>query len=103
MKRVSLNHSQRIVVVAGAGIALYFFGAWAMTWGTRGFTGWTGYAPLQNKNSLSFTTSTDYLGLGLHPWIRLVIWLILAAVWVGFSLVTLRSATPDVDEARLED
>ncbi|HEV3188558.1 MAG TPA: hypothetical protein VGZ04_11035 [Acidimicrobiales bacterium] len=103
MNRVSLNHSQRIVVVVGAGIALYFFGVWAMTWGLSGFTGWTRYAPLQNKNSISFTTSTDYLGPGLHPWVRLIIWLILVAVWAAFSLVTLRSATPDVVQPRLDD
>jgi hypothetical protein len=103
MKGASLNHPQRIVVVVGAGIALYFFGVWAMTWGLSGLSGWTGYAPLNQQTSTSFTTSTDYLGPGLHPWVRLLIWLILAAVWTGFSIVMLRSATPDVVEPRLDD
>ncbi|HEV3267401.1 MAG TPA: hypothetical protein VGZ68_03285 [Acidimicrobiales bacterium] len=102
MKRAPLNHSQRIVAVVGAGLALYFFGAWAMTWGLRGFTGWTGYAPLNNTSSSTFTTSTQYLGPGLHPWVRLVIWLILTAVWTGFALVVLRSRTLAVDRPDFE-
>jgi len=89
MKRVSLNPAQRVVIVVGAGVALYVFGAWAMTWGTRGFTGWTGYAPLSN------TATSTFLGTGLHPWVRLVIWLLLALVWVALSLVLLRNRPPE--------
>ena len=97
MKRAPLNYSQRIIIVVGAGIALYFFGAWAMTWDTRGFTGWTGYAPLSNTASLTFP------GTGLYPWVRLVIWLIIVTAWVGFSLVTLRSTTSYRDVMDLDN
>ena len=97
MKRASLNYSQRIVIVVGVGVALYFFGTWAMTWGTRGLTGWVGYAPLSN------TATSTFLGTGLHPWVRLVIWLILAAAWVGSSLVLLRSRYPDNVATDLEN
>jgi hypothetical protein len=97
MKRATMNYSQRIVIVVGIGVALYFFGAWAMTWGTRGLTGWTGYAPVSNTASSTFTATSIFLGTGLHPWVRLVIWLIIAAAWVGSSLVLLRSRNPEVD------
>ncbi|MHB8379551.1 MAG: hypothetical protein ACYDB2_06490 [Acidimicrobiales bacterium] len=95
MRRVPLNYPQRVVIVVGAGIVLYFFGVWAMTWGPHGFTGWTGYAPVRNTPSATLTATSDFLGAGLHPWVRLIIWLILAATWVGFSLVLLRSRSTD--------
>ena len=87
MKRASLNYSQRMVLVVGTGVALYFFGAWVMTWGARGPTGWVAYAPLSNTAQL--------FDEGLYPWVRLVIWLIISAVWVGISLVLLRERNPD--------
>lgn len=91
MKRASLNYSQRMIIVVGVGVALYLFGTWAMTWGTRGFTGWVGYAPVSN------TATSTFLGTGLYPGVRLVIWLITAAVWVGFSLVMLRTRSSNGD------
>jgi hypothetical protein len=94
MKRTPLNFSQRMTVVVGAGVALYFFGTWAMTWGTRGLTGWVACAPLSN---------TAQLGLGLHPWVRLIIWLILAFVWTGMPLVVLRTPRGGPDRNELPD
>ena len=75
-----------MVVVVGLGAGLYFFGSWLTTRGEVGF-GWVGYAPL-----------SDFPG-GLHPWIRLLIWLALIVVWVGAGVVLLRSrATDDASE-----
>jgi uncharacterized membrane protein YwaF len=83
MKR--MNRSQRLVIVVGLGVALYFFGGWITTRGTGAQFGWVAYAPLSNTNNL--------LG-GLHPWVRLVIWLVLIVVWAVASLWLLRSSEP---------
>ncbi len=85
-----LNRAQRIVMVVGLGIACYFFGAWVTSRGTGwpgGGTGWTGYAPLTNPYD------TPNLIGGLHPWVRMVIWLVLVLVWVVASVLLLRSRT----------
>jgi heme/copper-type cytochrome/quinol oxidase subunit 1 len=79
-----MNKAQRVVIVVGLGVALYFFGGWVTTRGT-GATGWTGYAPLQVYN-------TPNLFGGLHPWVRLVIWLVLTLIWVIVSVLLLRSS-----------
>ncbi|MGA2294172.1 MAG: hypothetical protein ABSG24_02975 [Acidimicrobiales bacterium] len=77
------NGAQRVVIVIAAGAALLFFGDWVTALGSRSLTGWTGYAPLQS-------TYVPYLG-GLHPWVRLVIWLALIALWAAMSIALLRS------------
>lgn len=76
-----INLPQRVVIVVGLGAAIYVFGLWAMTWGSPApfATGWTGYAPLE---------STAY---GLQPWARLLVWLVLIAMWVVTSALVLRS------------
>ncbi|MGC1418948.1 MAG: hypothetical protein WA786_02350 [Acidimicrobiales bacterium] len=83
MRPLRLNSAQRVVIVIGVGAALLFFGDWVTSLGSRSFTGWTGYAPLQS-------TYVPYLG-GLHPWARLVIWLALIALWLAMSIALLRS------------
>jgi len=78
-----LNMRQRIVVVIGFGAGLYFVGGW-ITGGSRAATGWTSYAPL----------SAGSPNLGdpwLHPWVRLLVWLTVVAVWVVSSAALLRS------------
>jgi hypothetical protein len=75
-----LNFGQRIVIVIGLAAVLLTSGEWAMTWGTRFYSGWTGYAPLY----------TPYEG-GLYPWARLLVWLGLTAIWVGASVALLRT------------
>jgi len=87
MRPSRLNAGQRIVVVVGLGVALYFFGSWVTTRGI-GATGWVAYAPLSN------TYNTPGLPGALHPWIRLVIWLFLVLVWVIASVTLLRSPGP---------
>ena len=79
-----LNRAQRIVVVIGLGVALGFFGGWVTALGSvSGAFGWTGYAPLR--------VATFGPESGLHPWVRLVIWLALTVVWAGTSIILLRS------------
>ena len=90
-----LNRGQRIVIVVGLGVVLYFFGAWVTTRGT-GATGWVGYAPLTNP----YTTPNAFGGL--HTWVRLVIWLFLALVWVVASVVLLRTPPTPNDSADTE-
>jgi heme/copper-type cytochrome/quinol oxidase subunit 1 len=78
-----LNLGQRIVVVIGLAAGLVILGAWAMTWGTHSFTGWTGYAPLSRS---IYVPS----GGGLHLWALALIWLALISIWVVVSVVVLR-------------
>jgi hypothetical protein len=75
------NSRQRLVVVIGLGVALYFFGGWITTRDT--FSGWVAYAPLSNTMNVP--------GSGLHPWVRLLIWLALILVWIVASVVLLRT------------
>jgi heme/copper-type cytochrome/quinol oxidase subunit 1 len=79
-----LNRQQRIVFVIGLGIGLYVFGGWATTRGGVG-SGWVSYAPLSDAANRSD------IGPGLHPWVRLVIWLALITIWVVVGVLLLRS------------
>jgi hypothetical protein len=88
-----LNTRQRIVVVIGLGVGLYFFGGWVTTRGGVG-TGWVAYAPLSNT-----VNTANYPGQVHHPWVRLIIWLALIIVWVLTSVVLLRSpSTPKAED-----
>ena len=81
------NLRQRIVVVIGLGFGLGFFGLWATTRGAAGLAyGWVGYAPL----SRAIFAPVDG---GLHPWVRLIIWLALTVVWTVASLLLLRTSS----------
>jgi len=82
------NVQQRVVIVIGLGVGLYCFGGWVTTRGGSG-SGWVAYAPLSNTINAS-----DLPGPGLHPWVRLLIWLALIAVWVVVGVVLLRSRSP---------
>jgi hypothetical protein len=76
-----LNIHQRIILVIGLGAAIFFFGGWVTTRGA--LTGWVAYAPLSN--------TANFPNMGLHPWVRLLIWLALILVWLVFSVAVLRS------------
>ena len=80
-----MNSGQKLVIVVGLGIALHFFGGWATTHNT--FSGWVAYAPL--------SSTVNVPGGGLHPWVRLVIWLVLIVVWVLTSVALLRNSEPE--------
>jgi heme/copper-type cytochrome/quinol oxidase subunit 1 len=77
---------QRVVVVIGFAAGLYFFGSW-ITSRVGTATGWTSYAPLSIGQA-------NPPGPGLHPWVRLIIWLALILIWVLSSVFLLRSPRP---------
>ena len=79
--RRGMTTGQRVVIIVGLGLALGCFGAWLTTRGIGGQNGWVAYAPLSNTYNAPG---------GLHPWVRLVIWLVLILVWVVVSVVLLR-------------
>lgn len=82
MRLRGLHAGQRlVVVVVGLGLALYFFGGWVTTRDT--FSGWVAYAPLSNTVKVP--------GGGLHPWVRVLIWLGLIFLWVVASVGLLRT------------
>jgi hypothetical protein len=83
--RRGFNRAQRVVMVVGLGVGLYALGGWITTRGTLGASGWVAYAPLTNT-----LNSPDGIS-GLHPWVRLLIWLLLILVWVVASAFLLRS------------
>ena len=82
--------------MVGLGVALYFFGGWITTRGTGAQFGWVAYAPLSN------TTDVPLGPGGLHPWVRLIVWLVLILVWVGTSVILLRSPTSRKNEGAAE-
>jgi heme/copper-type cytochrome/quinol oxidase subunit 1 len=91
MHRFRLIFAQRLILVIGLGVALFFVGCWATSLGAKENFGWVAYAPL--SKSAFFPP----IG-GLHPWVRLVIWLLLTLVWMGLALALLREKTSvDID------
>jgi len=87
-----LLFSQRVVLIVALAFALYVVGMWLTNLDTHPFTGWVAYAPLSN------TSFSPYVG-GLHPWVRVVIWLLLTIVWTVTSLSLLRPLRASHDEA----
>jgi heme/copper-type cytochrome/quinol oxidase subunit 1 len=85
-----LNRSQRLVIVVGLSAALYALGQWLMSIGSNLNYGWVAYAPL----------SKEFAPDGLHPWVRLVIWLVLITIWALVSVALLRSYTPRESDQR---
>jgi uncharacterized membrane protein YwaF len=87
-----LSGSQRGVLVIALGLVIYLFGQWLLEtieFGSRSNFGWVAYAPLSNSFSAPIRL--------LDPWVILVFWLILLAVWTLASLKILqrrRDETP---------
>lgn len=81
----SLNRAQRIILVIASALALEVAGAYIVTLGDLE-TGWVAYAPLSGATSIS--------SLGLSPWLRLLVWLGLTAVWASGAVWLLRSPPP---------
>lgn len=75
-----LNKSQCAVIIVGLGAVLYTFGLWFTGLDTKLNYGWVAYSPLSNR----FDTT------GLHPWLRLLIWIVLIVLWVVASATLLK-------------
>ena len=52
--------------------------------------------------TISTTYNTPDGPGGLHPWVRLIVWLVLILVWVVASVVLLRSPSPGADGGATE-
>jgi hypothetical protein len=91
MKHVKLNLAQRVVVVVGLAVVFDALANWTMAIGSHPLTGWVAFAPLSQNASAAL------LG-GFHPWVRLVIFLAYALVWLGCSLLVLRDTSTGRDE-----
>jgi hypothetical protein len=78
-----LSQPQRIVVVIALGVACGAAGAYLVNLGSAASYGWYAYSPLNPPNA------------GLHGWVRLLIWLVLAALW---ALVSIRVLRPSAEE-----
>ena len=85
MHERSLNRSQAVVVVIGLGLALYVLGEWLTALGSNPPLGWAAYTPLSTGSAFG----------GFHPWLRLIIWLLLIAVWVRSSTALLGARSPE--------
>jgi heme/copper-type cytochrome/quinol oxidase subunit 1 len=81
-----LSQPQRIVVVIALGVASGATGIYLVNLGSTA-SGWYGYAPLSQ--------SVDPPHTGLAGWLRLIIWLALAGLWV---LVSIRVLRPSPEE-----
>jgi hypothetical protein len=76
-----LNMAQPVVIVVALGVGLVLFGRWLVGYWQGDTFGWVAYAPLSG--------ATNAPRALLHPWVRLVIWLALTAVWAAGSLAVL--------------
>jgi hypothetical protein len=73
-----LSKAQRVLIVIALGLALDAVGRYLASLGGGRPTGWTGYSPLQS------------LETGMAPWLRLIIWPVLIALWSAASIRLLR-------------
>jgi hypothetical protein len=77
-----LSKSQRVVVVIAFGLALGTLGSYLVNLGNGLASGWYAYSPL--------TSTQLFAPTGLHPWLRVIIWLALIGVWALGSIWVLR-------------
>lgn len=82
MEHCRLNRAQRVVAVVALGFALYFFGAWMTSLGS--------HLPYGSA-TFTYASTSNFVG-GLYPWVRLTIWMLLIATWVGVSIPLFRNA-----------
>lgn len=83
MRRIDeLSKAQRVVVVIGLGLALGALGSYLVSLGSSGFV----FTPVP-------ISELSGPGIGLHPWLRLIIWLVLIAVWALASVRALRPSS----------
>ena len=84
-------------MLIGLGAGLYVLGGWLTTRGRAG-SGWVAYAPLSGA-----VNTADLPGPGLHPWVRVVIWLVLIVAWTVAGVTLLRARPPGGGPGRPPD
>jgi uncharacterized membrane protein len=82
-----LSKSQRVVVVIALGLALATLGGYLVNLVSPFESGWYAYAPLASGPIIA--------NAGIHPWLRVIIWLALIGVWALGSVWVLRPAPED--------
>lgn len=75
--------AQRIVLVVALGVSFGILGEYVVSLGDH-FSGWTAYAPLSAP-----IPSVPHVGLA--PWLRVIVWIGLSAVWAAMSVWLLRT------------
>lgn len=85
------NRPQRIVVVTALGVSLYVLGSWMVTWGSHLPYGSVAYTNLSSPVEVA----------GLHPWVKVAIWIIAIAIWSGSSITLLRAPSVEADPGGL--
>jgi hypothetical protein len=68
-------------VIIGFGLTLYTLGGWLTSLGSHPPMGWVAYSPLSTEDPFG----------GFHPWLRLIVWLVLIVLWVFASTALLRT------------
>lgn len=84
MRRID-SKAQRIVLVVALGLALWIVGNYLASLGSP-FGGWTGYAP---SSEGQFFVAARW-SPAFHPWLRVIIWLVLIGIWAVASIRLLR-------------
>ncbi len=88
-----LSQPQKIVAVVALGVASLAVGCYLTTLGGSTATfGWYAYAPLTAGPSAGALFSGE--AFYQHGWFRLMIWIVLTAVWALASVTLLRPARP---------
>jgi hypothetical protein len=83
MSRVLENRFQQMVMVIGAGIALWFLGSFISQLGVPSEFGWVAYAPLSGAVHGPRADLTDAE--------QLLVWLGLIALWMLLSVLVFRT------------
>ena len=91
LRRLAL--SNKIVLLVALGAVLGVLGQWVIEQASPASDfGWVAYAPL-----------TASSGVGLHPWVQAVLWLLLILVWTVAALLLLREPKPRPAEIQDND
>jgi hypothetical protein len=85
-----LGKSQRVVAVIALGLALETLGSYVVNLGSGLGSGWYAYSPLTSGGFFAAPSP-----IGLHGWVRLIIWLVLIGAWTLGSIRVLRPSPRD--------
>jgi hypothetical protein len=87
-----LSKAQRIVVVVALGLALWAVGSYLAGLGQGGAAG------LAQGWAMPFTAGGGFAPASPHPWVSLIIWLVLVGVWALASIRVLRPSSEKTEQ-----